>query len=277
MHLPSSDAALRIKLFLFVNSPHLQLVQNKIHILACNIIYKPTFTLSITSFLDFVHHLFWGAASCLIFRWGVPIQFSPLEGANSDRWTFDRFTPKTVYYILQCQITYKVQKVCNTKSRNFFTNYLARCMSQYRDMSQWHSAGSLHHILVCFSLKGHPQVVESQGLAGGLSRLVLIMGQISHLWMWCAMWEELFRITIQWISTMSLWIWLIFLWGLNKANRKTDTTTQCHSILWDSGFNLSNLKPMSFNSSCIVVILKLGSWNIIHSIQNFVNCMYFTA
>lgn len=41
MLLPSCNAALRIKLFLFVKSLHLQLVQNKIHTLACNIINVP--------------------------------------------------------------------------------------------------------------------------------------------------------------------------------------------------------------------------------------------
>jgi hypothetical protein len=152
MLLPSSEAALRIKLLLFVNSPHLQLVQNKIYTLAYNKINLPL-PLVLQAFRILFITCFLGAASGLIFRWGVPThfsQFNPLGGVNSDHWTFERSTPKTVYYILQYQITYKVQKACNTKSRNLFTHYLARCMSQYRDISQWNSAESLNHILVCF-------------------------------------------------------------------------------------------------------------------------------
>jgi hypothetical protein len=55
-------------------------------------------------------------------------------------------------------------------------------MFQYQDMSQQHSDGNLHHTLACFSPIFHPQVGESQELAGGSTRLVLAMDQISSLW-----------------------------------------------------------------------------------------------
>jgi hypothetical protein len=61
------------------------------------------------------------------------------------------------------------------ESRNLSTYYLPRSMSQCQGNFQKYSTGTLNHVVPSSSPLYHLHVVESQGLADGSSRLVLVI------------------------------------------------------------------------------------------------------